>query len=54
MPTLELETMRVELDGPLGRLRLNRPEALNAANWAWVRDLVTATDYLAQSAELAW
>ncbi len=34
MPTLELETMRVELDGPLGRLRLNRPEALNAANWA--------------------
>src|SRR5258708_4689857 len=50
MPTLELETMRVELDGPLGRLRLNRPEALNAANWAWVRDLVTATDYLAQSA----
>ncbi len=51
MPTLELETMLVELDGPLGRLRLNRPEALNAANWAWVRDLVTATDYLAQSAE---
>ena len=42
MPTLELETMRCELDGPLARLRLNRPEALNAANWAWVRDLVKA------------
>lgn len=51
MPTLELETMRCELDGPLARLRLNRPEALNAANWAWVQDLVKATDYLAQSSE---
>ena len=51
MPTLELETMRCEVDGPLARLRLNRPEALNAANWAWVRDLVTATDYLARSSE---
>ena len=31
MQTLELETMRCELDGHLGRLRLNRPQALNAA-----------------------
>ena len=51
MPTLELETMRCELNGPLARLRLNRPEVLNAANWAWVQDLVKATEYLAQSAE---
>ncbi|HEY7348149.1 MAG TPA: enoyl-CoA hydratase/isomerase family protein [Ktedonobacterales bacterium] len=51
MATLELETMRCEVDGPLARLRLNRPEALNAANWAWVNDLVTATDYLAHSPE---
>jgi len=51
MPTLELETMRCELNGPMARLRLNRPEALNAANWAWVQDLVRATEYLAQSAE---
>src|SRR5438874_4669645 len=51
MPGLELETMRCELDGSLARLRLNRPEVLNAANWAWVQDLVTATDYLAHSAE---
>ena len=49
MQTIELETMRVELDGPLARLRLNRPEVLNAANWQWVKDLVTATDHLAQS-----
>jgi enoyl-CoA hydratase/carnithine racemase len=51
MQTLELKTMRCELDGHLGRLRLNRPEALNAANWEWVEDLVTATNYIAQSKE---
>jgi enoyl-CoA hydratase len=51
MATLDLETMRVELDGPLARLRLNRPQALNAANWAWVNDLVSATGYLAHSKE---
>ncbi len=49
MQTLELETMRCEIDGHLGRLRLNRPQALNAANWAWVQDLVTATTFLTQS-----
>src|ERR1700737_87769 len=51
MSTVELETMRLEQDGPLARLRLNRPEVLNAANRAWVQDLVTATDYLVHSAE---
>jgi enoyl-CoA hydratase/carnithine racemase len=51
MTTLELETMRCELDGPLARLRFNRPETLNAANWAWVQDLITATNYLARSSE---
>jgi enoyl-CoA hydratase/carnithine racemase len=51
MPTLELETMRCEMEGPLARLRLNRPEVLNAANWAWVNDLVTATSALAESTE---
>ncbi len=30
MQTLELETMRCELEGHLGRLRLNRPQALNS------------------------
>ncbi len=48
MNGLELETMRCELNGPLARLRLNRPEVHNAANWAWVNDLVTATEYLEQ------
>ncbi|MDQ6660018.1 MAG: enoyl-CoA hydratase/isomerase family protein [Chloroflexota bacterium] len=51
MPTLELETMRCELDGPLARLRLNRPQVLNAANWTWVQDLVKATDYLSKSSD---
>ena len=51
MTTLELETMLCTLDGPLARLRFNRPEALNAANWTWVQNLLTATDYLAQSSE---
>jgi enoyl-CoA hydratase/carnithine racemase len=39
------------MEGPLARLRLNRPAALNAANAAWVRDLVTTTTALAASAE---
>lgn len=51
METLELETMRCEVNGHMARLRLNRPDALNAANRAWVQDLVTATGYLAQSSE---
>src|SRR3989440_1369746 len=51
MAPLELETMRCELEGHLARLRLNRPDALNAANWAWVQDLVTITSHLAQSSE---
>lgn len=51
MPTLELETMRCEVEGALARLRLNRPQALNAANRQWVRDLVAATEYLAAQRE---
>src|SRR5947207_256788 len=51
MSIIELETMRCELDGLLAGLRLNRPEVLNAANRAWVQDLVTATDYLAHTPE---
>jgi enoyl-CoA hydratase len=49
---LELETMFCELDGPLARLRLNRPAAHNAANWAWVNDLVSATEFLERQSEI--
>lgn len=52
MPTLQLETMSCQVDGPLARLRFQRPEALNAANWAWVRNLGTATDYITQHDEI--
>jgi enoyl-CoA hydratase len=52
MPTLDLETMRCEMEGPLARLRLNRPEVLNAAIWAWVNDLVTATNAVADNNEV--
>jgi enoyl-CoA hydratase/carnithine racemase len=47
MQAFELETMRCEFEGPLARLRLNRPQVLNAANWAFVNDLVAATSELA-------
>lgn len=52
MPTIELETMRCVIEAPVARLRFNRPEALNAANRAWVNDLVTATTHLAQNKDL--
>ncbi len=52
MTGLALETMLCEVDGPLARLRLNRPEVLNAANWAWVNDLVAATEYLEQQSDV--
>lgn len=52
MSVLDLETWRCEVDGHLARLRINRPQALNAANWAWVQDLVTATRYLAQNSDI--
>ena len=51
MTTLELETWRCDIGGHLARLRMNRPQALNAANWAWVKDLVTATDYLSKNSQ---
>jgi enoyl-CoA hydratase len=46
MHTVELGTMRCTFDGPVARLRLNRPTVLNAADWAFVNDLVTATSTL--------
>ncbi len=52
MATLALETMYCETTGPLARLYFNRPEVLNAANEAWVRDLVTITDHLTQQPDI--
>lgn len=52
MPTFTLETMYCETEGQLARLYLNRPQVLNAANWAWVQDLVAITDHLKQHPEI--
>jgi enoyl-CoA hydratase/carnithine racemase len=39
---MKFETIHIEVDGPLGRLTLNRPERLNAINTAMLRELVDA------------
>ena len=49
---LKLETMSCQVDGPLARLHFNRPEALNAANRAWVQDFMTTTGYVAQNSDI--
>ena len=37
----------LEIDGPLARITLNRPDVLNAENLAWVEGLGAATDRVA-------
>ena len=39
---MNFETIKVEINGPLGRLTLNRPERLNAMNATMLRELVDA------------
>jgi enoyl-CoA hydratase len=39
---MNFETIKVEINGPLGRLTLNRPERLNAMNATMLRELVEA------------
>ena len=39
---MNFKTLKVEIDGPLGRLTLNRPERLNAMNATMLRELVEA------------
>lgn len=39
---MNFETIKVEIQGPLGRLTLNRPERLNAMNALMLRELVEA------------
>jgi enoyl-CoA hydratase/carnithine racemase len=45
---LQLETVEVEVEGRVGRVILNRPEVLNCANVAWVRDLNAALESVAK------
>jgi 2-(1,2-epoxy-1,2-dihydrophenyl)acetyl-CoA isomerase len=48
----ELETMQIELDGKVGTLTLNRPDALNAMSPELIGELVTAAAWLADRAPI--
>jgi enoyl-CoA hydratase/carnithine racemase len=48
---MNFETIRVEIDGPLGRLTLNRPERLNAINSAMLKELVLAARWFDEQRE---
>jgi enoyl-CoA hydratase/carnithine racemase len=49
---LQLETVDVEVDGRIGRVILNRPDVLNCANVAWVRDLNAALESVARDPDV--
>jgi enoyl-CoA hydratase/carnithine racemase len=44
--------MYYETEGPLARLYFNRPAVLNAANTAWVQDLITITSHLSHQPDI--
>jgi enoyl-CoA hydratase/carnithine racemase len=48
----DLETLRLEIDGEIGTLTLDRPKALNAMSPEMIAELVTAAAWLADRAPL--
>ncbi|MGH9754896.1 MAG: enoyl-CoA hydratase/isomerase family protein [Blastocatellia bacterium] len=48
---MEFSTINVEINGPLGRLTLNRPERLNAMNATMLRELVEAARWFDEQRE---
>ena len=48
---MNFRTIKVEIDGSLGRLTLNRPERLNAMNAAMLRELVEAARWFDEQRE---
>ncbi len=48
----ELKTLRLEIDGEIGTLTLDRPKALNAMSPEMIAELVTAAAWLADRASL--
>jgi 2-(1,2-epoxy-1,2-dihydrophenyl)acetyl-CoA isomerase len=48
----ELETLRIEIDGDIGTLTLDRPDALNAMSPEMIGELTTAASWLADRAPI--
>ncbi|HEX6587303.1 MAG TPA: enoyl-CoA hydratase-related protein [Solirubrobacterales bacterium] len=48
----ELETLEIEVDGPIGTLTLNRPEALNAMSPEMIAEMPIAASWLADRAPI--
>jgi len=48
----ELETLQIEIDGPVGTLTLNRPDALNAMSPELIGELTVAAAWLADRAPI--
>jgi len=48
----ELKTMQIEVDGPVGTLTLNRPDALNAMSPELIGELTVAAAWLADRAPI--
>jgi enoyl-CoA hydratase/carnithine racemase len=46
----ELKTLKIEADGPIGTLTLNRPDAMNAMNPELIFELTVAASWLADRA----
>ena len=52
MSTPELNTMQIEIDGEIGTLTLNRPDAFNAMSPELIGELIVAAGWLADQAPL--
>ena len=48
----ELETLQIDIDGEIGTLTLNRPDALNAMSPELIGELTTAAAWLADRAPI--
>src|SRR5262245_26104924 len=49
---MNLETLKLEVSGPIGRLVLNRPERLNAMSSTMLRELVEAARWFDSQSQI--